>query len=299
MSERTTHHKIVVGTDGSSSALVAVQWAAREAAMRHVSLTVVHVASSLPVAASVLTWPAGHIPQEVLEIQDSEARAILAEAIRTAEDTMGGAVGIEIGSEQYLGSPVSALTTLSKTAQLVVVACRGRSGRHRRLLGSVGIGLLHHARGPVAIVHDEIQPAQLTELPVLVGIDCSPASEPATALAFDEASWRGVGLVALHVCSDTDVSSVPRRDGIGVHEPAGENLAETLQAWQDRYPEVPVTRVIERGHPARHLVDHAQQAQLVIVGSHGRGGFPGMLLGSVSTAVAQEAHVPALVARRQ
>lgn len=125
MSERTTHHKIVVGTDGSSSALVAVQWAAREAAMRHVSLTVVHVASSLPVAASVLTWPAGHIPQEVLEIQDSEARAILAEAIRTAEDTMGGAVGIEIGSEQYLGSPVSALTTLSKTAQLVVVACRG------------------------------------------------------------------------------------------------------------------------------------------------------------------------------
>lgn len=54
------------------------------------ALTVVHVASSLPVAASVLTWPAGHIPQEVPEIQDSEARVILAEAIRTAEDTMGG-----------------------------------------------------------------------------------------------------------------------------------------------------------------------------------------------------------------
>ena len=68
MSKRITHHGVVVGADGSPSSRVAVRWAAHEAAMRHVPLTVVHVAASLPVAASTLVWPAGRVPEEVLEI---------------------------------------------------------------------------------------------------------------------------------------------------------------------------------------------------------------------------------------
>lgn len=85
-----------------------------------------------------------------------------------------------------------------------MVGCRGRGALRRGLLGSVSTGLIHHAHCPVAVIHDKVPSMQ----PVLVGIDGSPASELATAIAFDEASWRGVDLVALHTWTDAEVSDV-------------------------------------------------------------------------------------------
>ena len=299
MSERISHHGVVVGADGSPSSRVAVQWAAREAAMRHVPLTVVHVVRSLSVAASTLAWPAGRVPEEVLEIQENDARRVIADAIKVVEDSAAGGDRPEVNSELFFGGPVPTLVDLSKEAQLVVVGCRGRTGQHRRLLGSVSTGLIHHAHGPVAVIHDEVPSSlQSAQLPVLVGIDGSRASELATAIAFDEASWRGVDLVALHVRGDADMSTVFGIDSLAVQSAADKTLAESLAGWQERYPEVTVHRVFEFEQPARHLLDQAEKAQLVVVGSHGRGGFAGMLLGSVSTAVAQEARVPVIVARQ-
>jgi nucleotide-binding universal stress UspA family protein len=138
----------------------------------------------------------------------------------------------------------------------------------------------------------------LSRLPVLVGIDGSRASELATATAFDEASWRGVGLVALHVWRDADMPTVFGIDSSAVQSAADKALAERLAGWQERYPEVTVQRVVEFERPVHHLLDLAERAQLVVVGSHGRGGFAGMLLGSVSSAVAQAARVPVIVARQ-
>ena len=299
MSKRISHHGVVVGTDGSPSSHVAVKWAGREAALRHVPLTVVHVAPSLSVAASTLAWPGGRVPEEVLEIQENDARKVIADAIKVGENSAGGG-RLEINSELLWGGAVPSLADLSKDAQLVVVGCRNRTGQHRRLLGSVSTGLIHHAHGPVAVIHDDgLTSPQLSKLPVLVGIDGSRASELATATAFDEASWRGVGLVALHVWRDADMPTVFGIDSSAVQSAADKALAESLAGWQERYPEVTVQRVVEFERPVRHLLEQAEKAQLVVVGSHGRGGFAEMLLGSVSTAVAQEARVPVIVGRQQ
>jgi nucleotide-binding universal stress UspA family protein len=87
-------------------------------------------------------------------------------------------------------------------------------------------------------------------------------------------------------------------DSSAVQAAAARTLTESLAGWQERYPEVTVHRVVEFERPVRHLLEQAEKAQLIVVGSHGRGGFGGMLLGSVSTAVAQEARIPVIVARQ-
>jgi nucleotide-binding universal stress UspA family protein len=120
----------------------------------------------------------------------------------------------------------------------------------------------------------------------------------ATAIAFDEAAWRGVDLVVLHVCTDADMSSLFGMEWSAVQSAADKTIAESLAGWQERYPEVTVQLLVELENPVRHLIEQSERAQLVVVGSHGRGGFAGMLLGSVSTAVAQAARVPVIVARQ-
>jgi len=243
-------------------------------------------------------WPAGRVPQEVLEIQENEARNVVADAVKVAEEISQGGDHPEFTSELFFGGPVPTLVDLSKEAQMVVVGCRGRTGKHRRLLGSVSTGLIHHAHGPVAVVHDESPLSQQPYRPVLVGIDGSRASELAIEIAFDEASGRGADLVALHVWNDADMSTVFGIDASVVQTAAEKALAESLAGWQERYPEVTVHRVVEFERPVRHILTQSERAQLVVLGSHGRGGFAGMLLGSVSTAIAQEARVPVIIARR-
>jgi nucleotide-binding universal stress UspA family protein len=76
-----------------------------------------------------------------------------------------------------------------------------------------------------------------------------------------------------------------------------EVLSERLAGWQEQYPDVHVQRSLVCDKPAQWLLEGSQRAQLVVVGSHGRGGFPGMLLGSVSSAVAHSAKVPVIVVR--
>jgi len=297
MSDRSTHSGVVVGVDGSPSSTMAVRWAAREATMRNIGLTLVHV--SEPPAV----WPAAPIPAVIYQRHQEGARQLVADAIKVAEDSVPKGNRPEIDSELLSAAPILTLIHLSKEAHMMVVGCRGQDALQRTLLGSVSTGLIHHAHCPVAVIHDEA-PILLgillgpSQLPVVVGIDGSPASELATAIAFDEASFRGVDLVALHAWADAEVSGVPSMEWSALQSAAQEVLAERLAGFQERYPDVTVHRRVVFDRPARHLLEESESAQLVVVGSHGRGGFAGMLLGSVSTAVVHAARIPVIVARQ-
>lgn len=285
---------IVVATDGSPAANVAVLWAARDAAMRNVALTVVHVASGL-----LAQWSQIPVPKGLGEWQQRQGRQFLDEAIRIVEEQpTPGSRPPHVKSEIYYSATVPTLVDLSKDAEMIVVGSRGL-GALGSLLGSVSAGLAQYAHCPVAVIREE-DPAlpHPAQAPVLVGIDGSPASERATAVAFDEASRRHVDLIALHAWSDTGMLDFPGIDWAAMQSSEDELLAERLAGWQERYPDVRIQRVVVCDRPARQIIEHAQSAQLVVVGSHGRGGFAGMLLGSVSTAVIQSVRTPVIVARQ-
>ncbi len=281
---------MLVGVDGSAASNAAVCWAAREAAMRRIPLRLVHM-----VKAVVPVYPEMSLAADAAVWQKDEGRRVLEHAVEIAEVAVKTDRRIAIKSELKCSSPVPTLVHLSEEAELVVVGCNGRGAVGRVLLGSVSSGLVGSARCPVAVIRAEARlMSQPGQAPVLVGIDCSPASELALAIAFDEASRRGVELTALHAWSDAAVYQLPRLDW---KSEAERGLAEYLAGWQERYPDVTVHRAVVLDHPGRALIEESQSAQLVVVGSHGRGVLTGMLLGSVSNAVVHAVHTPVIVAR--
>jgi nucleotide-binding universal stress UspA family protein len=223
MSTAVKRYGIVAGVDGSAASNFAVCWAARDAAMRDVPLTLVHMFNTFEA-----TYPQIPMPTGVALWQKDDGQKVLEQAVKIAEDATKTCRRIAISSEVKCSPPVPTLVEMSEEAEMVVVGSNGRGALGRVLLGSVSSGVVRSARCPVAVIRDEdpLMPHPL-QAPVLVGIDCSPASELATAVAFDEASRRGVDLTALHVWSDIAAYEGPWPDW---KSEAERDLAATAEA---------------------------------------------------------------------
>jgi len=255
-------------------------------------VTLMHV-----VTPGVVSWSIATLQANVHEWQEEHAQQVMEQALKTFHASVGESQPPEVRTEVQHSVVMAALREASREAQMTVVGSRGMGAFGRATLGSVSGGLLHHAHGPVAVVHADEAQAPDPASPVLLGIDGTSASDEATALAFDEAARRGVDLVALHAWSDVGVVELMRMDWQPYEEEGRQVLRERLAGCRKQYPTVNVRERVLRDQPARWLIDDSKQAQLVVVGSHGRGGFTGMLLGSVSTTVAEAARTPVIVVR--
>jgi nucleotide-binding universal stress UspA family protein len=283
--------QILVGYDGSTGAHRALDWALLEAARLGAP---VHL-------RYVFEWTGetgayAGLPYLTVDLRD-DARRVVEDATATAA---AAHPNLRISGDMVVGSAPGMLCEASRDASMVVVGRTGLGGLAGLQLGSVGVAVSAHAHCPVVVVrgHQPPDPSQ----PVVVGVDGSAESLLAAGFAFDEATRRGVPVTVIHAAHPAPSPRLHRRDQ-AVADPALTEAAERhalyeeMAPWRDKYPQVQMVPSVVPARPAKALADASQTAQLVVVGSRGRGGFRGLLLGSVSQHLLHHAACPVAVVR--
>ena len=300
---------IVVGVDGSDHGQCALVWAAREAERRRHPLHIV-TAYSVPIfAASGLDGGYATVDDSVIR---EGAEAILQHAV----DKVAG-YNIDVSASVENGDASGVLLEISESAELLVVGTRGRGGFVGRLLGSVSSALPAHAKCTTVTVplicanrlgettqdkHVRAEQAKAGSGPVenvvVVGVD---GSEQARVAVLEAAAQAQRLAAPLRV-----ICAVPQYSGSLAWVPAPldrEALFADIQvqlkagvAWlQSHYPRLAIETRLVDGSPVDVLVEASRHVELVVVGTRGRGGFTGMLLGSTSDGVLHHAKSPVMV----
>ena len=265
---------VVVGVDPSGSSDEAIGWAADEAARRGTELILAH---SVPPPSTMFA------EQNVTPERMWRAGEALLLARR--DDVHERHPELTVHVELTRAGRNEALLEQAQRAALVVVGSRQRGPSGRLLLGSTSHFMVTHCRIPVAVVrHRATDP----RAPIVVGIDGTDASRDALRYAFARAAEGAVPLLVLHAWqADFPV-------GYGRHDVDGDDLTELRLAAEatvaaevarvaPEHPAVEVRSAAVQGAPTVVLADAAPDAQLLVVGSHGRGAWDRFVLGSVST----------------
>jgi nucleotide-binding universal stress UspA family protein len=279
---------IVVGVDGSRDSMRAVAWAADEAALRKAPLRIVH---------AVAPWLYDrNVDPRLVSVREwllAGGQEVIAEAVEGARVRAGG---LEVTGEVVPGGSARALLDEAPGALMLVLGSHGVGTVAGLLLGSTALQVVSHTSVPTVLVR-HLEPI---EQEIAVGVDASPIAEPALAFAFAEAGLRGARLRAVHVWSD------PGAIGPGGMTPLVYNpevvveehahwLNDALSTWRDKYPEVEVVTEIVHGRPVRILSGVSARSDILVVGTRGRGGFAGLVLGSVSHGLLHHVHCPLAV----
>lgn len=280
---------IVVGVDGSSTARQAAVWAAEEARARRLPLRLVH-AYAVPDRGYPRFLVSFHGLRRGLRFQGKQALDEATEAVRQAVP--------EVRPETDMIEAVTAVAMLreSHRARMLVLGSRGLGGFTGMLVGSVTMAVAAHARAPVVVVrgHEPDKPAH-REGPVVVGVDDSDTSRAAVEFGCATASLWSLPLIALHSITDADAEAA-EAGGPGGEERSRLSMAEALAGTAEQFPDVEIRQDLSRRRASRALLEHSvHDAALVVVGSRGRGGFTGLLLGSTSQTVLTHSSCPTAV----
>jgi len=297
----TTVAPVVAGVDGSADAQLAVDLAAWEADRRHATLRLVY--GFRPVYVCGVATIGYDLDRQVRDLDNM----LIAESARVARRYPD----LPVATEVVRGAPASVLLDESAAAQLVVVGSRGRGGFATLLLGSVSAQVAAYAASPVIVMRppsrggttgggDTARGARDIpgSGPVVLGIDGSTGSAAAVEFAFDEAAARGTGLIAVYPWGTMPYDAGVDDPRVDQHT-ADTALADALAAWQDKYPEVPVShRAVHSLVPVHAILDQSAGAGLIVVAPRG-GGFAGLPLGSVGDSPVRHASAPVAVVHTQ
>lgn len=285
---------ILVGVDGSDASNAAVAWAAKTAQYEghELKLVAVYDASTSDYAPGLI------IPQDVIDAIRQDATDSVHAAAKLAHET---APGLEVHSSIVDGDAARVLLELGKDAAMIVLGTRGLGSVRGLFLGSVSTTVAAHHHGRVVVVCGS---EGSDDGPVVVGVDDSPVSAAAVKEAFRQAALRGTQLVAVHTWTPLDADAL---HGYGIDpeevsrmsQDAVAAVAEQLAGYHSDYPDVQVIREVLPEEPGKAVLDAVDKykAQFVVVGSRGRGGFKGLMLGSTSQKILHNANLPVMVVR--
>ncbi|WP_410790427.1 universal stress protein [Kribbella sp. C-35] len=284
---------IVAGYDRSPASLAAVHWAAAEAERLHAALRIVE-AFELIIATQ--PGPGTTVPLAALRPARERGLSGLEYALRAQHPDL------LVDTALVEGAPAQELTEESAHARLIVLGSRGFGGWTGMLVGSVAVQVSSHAQCPVVVVPSEIRPRAHEKPTVIVGVDGSKVSAQAIDFAFDQAEAIGAKVVAVHAWTTpyltyADGESMLQFDDEDAKESARLLVAESLAGALADHPDVECETRLINGHAARAILLAAEYADLTVVGSRGRGGFTGLLLGSVSQHVLHHAHCAVAIVR--
>ncbi|WP_422749896.1 universal stress protein [Micromonospora sp. WMMD1219] len=284
--------EILVGYDGSSDAAVALNWALDEAGRSGRPVRLAYVFEWLTVTG----WIGPGVAPGVWP--DEAARQQVEELVRkAAADAAADRPGLTVHGEVFDGPPALVLQERSADAGMLVLGSRGHGGFGGLLAGSTAVSVTAHAHCPVVVVRDG---QAATSGPVVVGSDGSESALRALGFAVERAAQRDVPLRVLRAWEPPGDRWVPP-DFDPEQVAASERAAAEaeLAPWRESFPDVPVEIEAVPGSASALLVEASRSAQLVVVGSRGRGGLRGMLLGSVSQQLIQHSHCPVAVVRER